>query len=217
MLRDLAKIVDQNEHAGITEIDLENTAAALRQYQFVWREKRNHARHYDLLVKFQEYFENLFSAFGDTFFVDHHFSYCGIIPRSATPALKLRETIFLLILCKLHDGECRKACTENGRSKPSEAILLDEYVELTGKPKPSKSETNESLERLRKQGIIELGEYNPNTELRLITILPSIMRVVNTRFLDDLEQFKAGEKEEESELLELNNGLESITEEADDE
>jgi hypothetical protein len=189
MLRDLAKIVDQHENQGITELDIENTAAALRQHQFIWREKRNHSRHYDLLVKFQDYYEDLFGAFGDTFFIDHHFGYCGILPRSTTPSLKLRDTIFLLILCKLHDGECRKACTENGRSTPSEEILLDEYVELTGKPKPTKTETKESLDRLVKQGVIELGDFNPDTELRRITILPSIMRVVNSRFLDELEQF----------------------------
>ncbi len=61
-------------------------------------------------------------------------------------------------------------------------------MELTGRPKPTKAETKESLERLVKQGVIELGEHNPDTELRRITILPSIMRVVNSRFLDELEQ-----------------------------
>lgn len=199
MLRDLAKIVDQHEGQGITEIEIENTAAALRQHQFIWREKRNHSRHYDLLVKFQDYYENLFGAFGDIFFIDHHFGYCGILPRSTTPSLKLRDTIFLLILCKLHDGECRKACTENGRSTPSEEILLDEYIELTGKPKPTKTETKESLERLVKQGVIELGDHNPDTELRRITILPSIMRVVNSRFLDELEQFDHNADDETTE------------------
>jgi len=196
MLRDLAKVVDQHESQGITELDIENAAAALRQHQFIWREKRNHSRHYDLLVKFQNYYENLFGAFGDNFFIDHHFGYCGILPRNTTPSLKLRDTIFLLILCKLHDGECRKACTENGRSTPSEEILLDEYIELTGKPKPTKTETKESLERLVKQGVIELGDHNPDTELRRITILPSIMRVVNSRFLDELEQFNQNAEDE---------------------
>jgi hypothetical protein len=199
MLRDLQKLVDSNELSGLTEESFEETASILRQHQFVWRDKRGHSKHYDILVKYQDYYSNLFGAFGDLFFVDHHFGYCGIIPRSNTPVLKLRETLFLLLLARLHDGECRKACTENGRSSPSEDILLDQYVELTGKDKPKLSETKESLDRLVRYGVIELGSLNPDTELRKITILPSIMRVVNTSFIKDLEAFSVKDTDVEHE------------------
>jgi hypothetical protein len=201
MLRELQTIVENHTKIGF-ESELQDAAAALRAHQFIWKDKRGHSRHYDLLVHHQKYFENLFGAFGDSFFVDHHFGYCGILPRANTPALKLKETLFLLILAKMHDHECRKACTENGRSSPSESLLIDEYEALTGKPKPSKAETRDALERLAKCGVIELGAVNSETEIRMITILPSIMKVVNKNFLEELLVYVKTDSTEE----EMNSG-----------
>ena len=189
MLLELSRLVDANEQYGLTELDFQQAAARLRARQFVWKEKRGHGRSYDLLVKFESYFSNLFAAFGDEFFVDPHYGYCGIIPSTPRPQLNRLETIYLLLLAKMHDLECRKACSDNGRTKPSEAHLLDEYCAVTEREKPKPAETRAALHRLEKMGIIEQGEKNSETQMRSLTILPSIMRVVTSDFLTSLELF----------------------------
>ena len=188
MLREFEKIIDNNPY-NIDAAELKAVAARLRERQFIFKEGRALGRTYDILVSQQDYFENLFAAFGDEFFVDSHFGYCGIIPSSNRPGLNQLETIFLLILTKMHDLECRKARSENGRSQPSEAILLDEYCLATGREKPKPRDTKAALDRLRKVGVIELGKINDLSEMQEITILPSIMRVVNSNYLASLSAF----------------------------
>jgi hypothetical protein len=188
MLRDLEKIINNNQHSFTPE-NLTAAAARLRQNQFIFKDKRGQNRTYEILLNQQTYFTDLFSAFGDEFFVDTHFGYCGILPSSSKPVLKQLETIFLLILAKMHDLECRKARSENGRTNPSESILLDEYSQITGRDKPKPVETRSALERLAKVGVIELGDINEISEMREIIILPSIMRVVTTSYLESLNAF----------------------------
>lgn len=169
--------------------DLTSAAARLREKQFIFKSKRGQSKTYEILLNQKEYFTDLFAAFGDEFFIDTHFGYCGILPSSNRPILKQLETIFLLILAKMHDLECRKARSENGRTNPSESILLDEYSQITGRDKPKPVETKSALERLAKVGVIELGDINEMSEMREIIILPSIMRVVTSRYLESLNTF----------------------------
>lgn len=188
MLKELEQIIDKYEGTNITEQELMAAAAELRAKQFVWRSGKGQNRHYDILTKpdFKGYFENLFEAFGDHFFISSEFGYCGIIPMNSTPVMKLTETFFLLILAKLHDVELRKGCADFGRTTPSEALLLDEYEKLTGRAKPRKKETDDALDRLMRYGVIELGRRNEETDMRPITILPTIMKVVSETWTDDL-------------------------------
>ncbi len=210
MLRDLEKLLDARENAAIEETEIIAAAAALRRRQFIWQDARGQGRHYDLLVRFETYFRNLFGAFGDQFFVDTHYRYCGIIPAGNGPALKQLETIFLLVLAKLHDTEARNARTENGRTSPGSEILLDEYTAITGKEKPLQRDAYAALDRLAKYGVIQLGDINPETEMRTITILPSITRVVNQSFLDELALFSGIEDEQDTELTEDETDTETL-------
>lgn len=188
MLRDLEKIINNNHHGFLPE-DLTSAAARLREKQFIFKDKHGQGKTYEILVNQKEYFSDLFAAFGDEFFVDNHFGYCGILPHSSRPVLKQIETVFLLILAKMHDLECRKARSENGRTNPSESILLDEYSQITGRDKPKLTETRSALDRLAKVGVIELGDINEMSEMREIIILPSIMRVVTSRYIESLNAF----------------------------
>ncbi len=215
MLRDLEKILDARENAAIEAAEIIETAAALRRRQFIWQDARGQGRHYDLLVRFESYFRDLFGAFGDQFFVDSHYRYCGIIPAGNGPALKQLETIFLLILAKLHDNEARNARTVNGRTSPSGEILLEEYSTITGKEKPLQRDAYAALERLAKYGVIQLGDINPETEMRIITILPSITRVVNQSFLDELALFTGIDDDPEATLEAIETTATEETTEAD--
>jgi hypothetical protein len=189
MLRELAQVVDKYESRGLTEIDFEDAAAALRQRQFLWSDGHGQRKHYDTIVSEEAYFRNLFAAFGDQLVVDLHFGYVGIIPRHAKPTLKRLPTIFLLLLAKLHDVESRKACTEYGRSIPQTDLLLDTYVQLTGRDKPKRQDTLEALRQLEQCGVIHVGVQDEMTCLPIVTVLPTITRVVSEFYLDELERF----------------------------
>lgn len=194
MLKELDKIVRENdaqEKRGYEQEDLERAAAMLRRYQFIWKNGHNQKNTYDILVKYREYYSDLFAAFGDQFFMDDIYGYCGFIPKARIPHSSLRklETILLLILVKLHDEESRKACTEKGRSFPSEVLLIDEYMRLTHEVKPGKVELNTALKTLKDMGVIELGAANPDSEMLSITVLPSIMRIVTDEYMEELLNF----------------------------
>ena len=90
---------------------------------------------------------------------------------------------------KLHDGECRKACTENGRSSPNPAHLTDLYVELIQQPKPPRNQTIAALKRLAKQGVVQLGDNDEIYNLPKLTVMPNIHLVVSMTYLDELEGF----------------------------
>lgn len=188
MLQEFNRIVN-SESNKIDADELMSVASRLREKQFIFKDGHGQSRTYDVAVNQEAYFTSLFGAFGDEFFVDAHFGYCGILPRTSRPALNQLETIFLLILAKMHDLECRKARSIDGRTQPGEAVLLDEYSKATGREKPKAKDTKDALTRLRRAGVIELGGVNELTEMQEITILPSIMRVVSNTYLDSLEQF----------------------------
>ncbi len=190
MFREAERIVN-NPQLKLTEDDLQSAASKLREKQFVFKDGHGQGRIYDVLVNQADYFAKLFQSFGDHFFVDHHFGYCGIIPKSAKPSLKRIDTLFLLILAKMHDHELRAARSTNGRTTPSEALLLDEYCQLTGREKPKQVETRRSLERLQKMNVISLGDVQEDSEMQKIEILPSLMRVVSDQYLSLLEAHTA--------------------------
>lgn len=220
MLRDLSKILDSAEKQSISESDLQATAATLRANQFIWRDKKGQGRHFDIICAFSEYFEDLFEAFGDKFEIDQHYGFCGVIPKSSRPILKLTETFFLLILAKMHDSEMRKGCVDYGRSKPNAALLLDEYEKLTGRTKPNETQTYQALRRLSQHGIIELGSKNEETGMWDITVLPSIMKVVNESFISDLQTLAGAAPENNNEAeaeTEPQDEPEAISKETDDE
>lgn len=186
MFREAERIIDNNQ-LKLTEEDLQAAAAKLREKQFVFKDGHGQGRFYNTLVNQQEYFTKLFGSFGDAFFIDHHFGFCGILPRAPRPALKRLDTLFLLILAKMHDHELRQARSINGRTIPSEALLLDEYCQLTGREKPKQVETRFALERLQKMNVIVLGDVQEDSAMQKIEVLPSLMRVVSDQYLSLLE------------------------------
>jgi len=190
MLRELERISDDQSN----KLDLDElmaVAASLRERQFVYKDGRGTGRIYDVLVNQQNYYRDLFEAFGDEFIVDQHCGFVGIVPRASHPVLTQLETVLLLLLTKMHDMESRKARAMGGRTQPNEGVLLDEYRTLTGKDKPKPGEVKAALYRLRRAGVIDLGPINEETEMHQITVLPSITQVVTESYLNDLERFSS--------------------------
>jgi Domain of unknown function (DUF4194) len=189
MLKDLGSVVDKAERSGKTEEDFIAATELMMAKQFIWMDGHGQNKHYQLVVLYREYFENLMDALGRDLIIEQKFGYCGWVPRNSAPTLPKLETIFLLTLAKLHDVECLRACTENGRSMPTPAALIQAYCELTGREKPVRKRTLEALSRLEKQSVIRLGPKEDASELPTITVLPTILAVVNRTFLEELECF----------------------------
>ncbi|EBR1860390.1 DUF4194 domain-containing protein [Salmonella enterica] len=190
MLSDLTKTITRSGEGNIGPEDFRQAARALRKRQFLWADRPHDRKHYELIRRFEEYFSNLFDAFDDELIKDHLFGYIGIIPRSpGDSVMGVLPTLMLLIMARLHDLESRRACTVNGRASPSPELLVDTYVELTGKPKPKLSDLNQALDTIRRHNVIELGEKQESSDMRAITILPNIHKVVNSQYLQTLELF----------------------------
>ncbi|MEH6555927.1 DUF4194 domain-containing protein [Pseudoalteromonas tetraodonis] len=197
MLRDLKILLDKPENEHLDADDFYQAAAQIRRKQFIWYDGHGQRTSYNLVLRHKEYFSNLFSAFGDEFVLDNNFGYCGVIPKYHRGKMKQLDTLFLLILAKLYDTEARKACIENGKAKPSPSLLIDNYLELTGKEKPKFADTKEALYSLEKSGLISLGEKDEASELPTIVVLPTIKVILSEQYISLLERF-AEDKNEQS-------------------
>lgn len=190
MLNDLHKIITRLNGKELDPKDFKQAARLLRKRQFLWADRSRDRKHYELIRRFEEYFRDLFDAFDDELIIDLQFGYIGIIPRASTDStMGMLPTLMLLILARLHDIESRRACTVNGRATPSPELLVDTYVELTGRAKPKLSELNLALDIIRRHNVIEVGEKLESSDMNAITILPNIHRVVNAQYLQTLKLF----------------------------
>jgi hypothetical protein len=197
MLNDLSKVAVKSGGKELDPEDFKHAARLLRKRQFLWADRTHDRKYYDFIRRFEEYFRNLFDAFDDELIQDRQFGYVGIIPRvSSDSTMGLLPTLILLILARLHDLESRRACTVNGRAMPSPELLVDTYIELTGRPKPKQSDLNQALEVLRRHNVIELGDKQESSDMQAITILPNIHRVVNSQYLQTLELFALEHEQE---------------------
>ena len=189
MLKDLEQILDKPENDHMHERDFEAAASYLLQKQFIWADGHGQKRHYDLMVRFSDYFETLFDAIGFDFVRDYKYGYCGILPRSGLPVMRKFDTLILLLLAKMHDEQSRKACTERGCSTPCLGVLLDLYTQLTGLEKPTRPDLLASLKTLARHGVIQIGDMDEQLNLPKITVTPAITHVVTADFLTSLEAY----------------------------
>ncbi|HCK91869.1 MAG TPA: hypothetical protein DHW71_02720 [Gammaproteobacteria bacterium] len=189
MLKDLEQILDKPENDHMHERDFEAAASYLLQKQSIWADGHGQKRHYDLMVRFSDYFETLFDAIGFDFVRDYKYGYCGILPRSGLPVMRKFDTLILLLLAKMHDEQSRKACTERGCSTPCLGVLLDLYTQLTGLEKPTRPDLLASLKTLARHGVIQIGDMDEQLNLPKITVTPAITHVVTADFLTSLEAY----------------------------
>ncbi len=186
MLRELKEI--ESKTSTDYADSLRNTAAYLLQKQWVWKGKRGQKEHFKLCEDHQAYFQKLFDGLDMTWYYDRNFGYAGILPRGSGKQLDITSTLFLLILRKMYDTEASMGRTEIGRVRPPMAELLNQYEQVKGE-KPLLTETNTTLDILRRKGIIELGNRDPDTKLHEVTVLPNITRVVSPAYVGTLNRF----------------------------
>lgn len=189
MLVELSDILDASENEQLHQREFEAAAALLLHRQFIWADGFGQRKAYDLIVRFQDYFDALFDAIGFDMVRDYRYGYSGIVPRNGQPSMRKLDTLVLLLLARMHDDYSRRACTDRGCSQPCMAALLDLYVQLTGLEKPTRIEFISSLKKLAGHGVIYLGEIDEVTQLPKVTVTPALMHLVTSDFLSDLRGF----------------------------
>lgn len=186
MLRELKDI--ESKTSSDYADNLRNTAAYLLRKQWVWKGKRGQKEHFKLCEENQTYFHKLFDALEMTWYYDRNFGFAGILPRGSGKQLDITSTLFLLILRQMYDTEASMGRTEHGRVKPPTTELLNQYEQVKG-DKPLITDTSAALDNLRRKGIIELGEKDPDTKLHEVIVLPNITRVVSPDYIGTLNRF----------------------------
>lgn len=185
-LRELKEIeAKQNEDYADS---LRDAAAYLLQRQWVWREKRGQKQYFRLCEENQTYFNKLFDALKMNWYFNRNFGYAGVLPRGTGKQMDIISSLFLLILRQMYDAEASMGRTDIGRVNPPTDELLNLYEQVKGEM-PLITETNAALESLKRKGVIELGNRDAETKLYEITVLPNIIRVVTTGYLEMLDRF----------------------------
>jgi hypothetical protein len=196
MLKSLEIILDMPENEHLHEREFEAAAGQILQKQFIWSDGFGQKKHYDLVNRFYDYFENLFDAVGFTLVRDYKYGYLGIVPRQGIPMMRKLDTLLLLLLVKMHDEQSRRACTERGRSTPCLGVLLDLYEQLTGLEKPSRPDVLSSLKRLSRHGVLFIGDLDEQLNLPKLTVTPAITHLVTSDFLASIESFLQSDENE---------------------
>jgi len=189
MLLDLESILNQSGAEGLHEKDFSAAAGLLLNKQFIWSDGFAQKKSYDLVIRFFDYFTDLFDALNYDLVRDYKYGYCGIVPLHSSPMMRKFDTIILLLLAKMHDEQARKACTELGRSTPCAGVLLDLYVQLTGLEKPPRQEFLASLKTIARHGIVQIGDIDERLNLPKITVFPAIVHLITDDVVANLEAF----------------------------
>ena len=176
MLRDLRQVC---ERPGSAEPDdFRSAARAVLKRQFLLLERPGDRDPYRLIVNHFDYFANLFDALGWTLHRDDTFGLVGLLPGDAEGFRHLRLADSLLLLCLrliYEDGMERFEAREGSVYTPSEA-LLGRYETLLGRRLPPVSDYRESLRRLRRYSLIEIGDEAADG-LPVLRILPTVRLV----------------------------------------
>ena len=176
MLRDLRQVC---ERPGSAEPDdFRSAARAVLKRQFLLLERPGDRDPYRLIVNHFDYFANLFDALGWTLHRDDTFGLVGLLPGDAEGFRHLRLADSLLLLCLrliYEEGMERFEAREGSVYTPSEA-LLGRYETLLGRRLPPVSDYRESLRRLRRYSLIEIGDEAADG-LPVLRILPTVRLV----------------------------------------
>jgi hypothetical protein len=176
VLRDLRQVC---ERPGSAEPDdFRSAARAVLKRQFLLLERPGDRDPYRLIVNHFDYFANLFDALGWTLHRDDTFGLIGLLPGDAEGFRHLRLVDSLLLLCLrllYEEGMERFEAREGSVYTPSEA-LLGRYETLLGRKLPPLSDYRETLRRLRRWSLIEIGDEAADG-LPVLRILPTVRLV----------------------------------------
>lgn len=195
MFQELRRILDKDE--TLTESDFNQAAAVAIQRQFLFCDKTRDQRHYRLILDAEDYFRKLFNAINLNLMVDRPIGYVGVVPQESylTVGLDTEQTLFLLVLRVVYEQaarECRVG--ENSQVFTNSDVTVDFYVAHTGRKRPLLGKLREIIRTFSRQGLVEIDQ--DEDKLIQFRIRPSIRDIMSPGYLQALESFTAGERED---------------------
>lgn len=195
MLKDLERIIDEQESAGINgeslEIELRQAARLLWRSQFLYESDWGTKSTYDLIRRHLTYFENLFEALGYRVVGRPNERLIGLlaIDLPVRQSMKLDESLLLLAF-RLYYEESLKRFEINdlGEIEVDSETILSIYEERTRRDRLGIVRLNEILISFKQRGLIRYGEKESNRNFTLF-LRPALPIVVGEEALASLEEF----------------------------
>lgn len=203
MLRDLEKILDSAEAeqhpGGDLGKDLRVAALSLWRSQFLYESDWGLKSAYDLIRRYQSYFENLFDALGYKLVVRPNEHLIGLLAIELPPrqSMKLDESLMLLVL-RLYYEEALKRfeINESGEIEVDSETLLAVYEERTHRSRPSVGRLHEILGFFKNRGLLRYGDQESTRNFALY-LRPALPIVVGDEALASLERFIASRSKDD--------------------
>ena len=201
MLRDLQRVSDRDE--ALDPQQFKAAAARLLKDQFLFRERIGDRAALRLVSDHYQYFDDLFDALGWQLQRDDDFGVIGILPAEGQTHVRFRLVDTLMVLCLrlLYEEGMDRFEVRDGSVFADASMLIERFeTHFAGRKLPPKTEFRELLARLRRHGLIELGDAG-DEGLPELRILPTIRWVTGAAVLDRIEAF--AEQGDDDELDEV--------------
>lgn len=194
MLRDLRQTCERPGAADPE--DFRAAARALLDRQFLLLERPRDRVPYRLVADHFDYFVNLFDALGWTLHRDDTFGLIGLMPGEdeGFARLRLMETLVILCLRLIYEEGLERFEAREGSVYTQSETLLGRYETLLGRRRPLVTDYREALARLRRHGLIELGE-EAEDGLPGLRILPTVRLITGTRVQERIAAFLESDDE----------------------
>jgi hypothetical protein len=176
VLRDLRQVCERPGNAEPD--DFRSAARAVLKRQFLLLERPGDRDPYRLIVNHFDYFANLFDALGWTLHRDDTFGLIGLLPGDAEGFrhLRLVDSLMLLCLRLIYEEGMERFEAREGSVYTQSQTLLGRYEILLGRRLPPITDYRETLRRLRRYSLIEIGDETEDG-LPILRILPTVRLV----------------------------------------
>jgi hypothetical protein len=192
MLFDLEELLTKPSNQGIEASDMEEAADRLLSQQNLYRDDFNARKTYELILRFRNYFTDLFEAIGRDLVITERELMIELRPResAARKTLKLDETILLLSLrAAFEQGVSEFDQGDYGEISISSMVLLERYEPTVNRPRPPWPRVREILKTFKQHRFIDLGDEYPDKSGIDIIIRPAIRSVTGDGYLARIEAF----------------------------
>ncbi len=180
MFKELEDIIRRNnenpDNEKLEPDEFHKTAQQLMTKQFLFQSHQRSRKAYDLILRFNNYFHNLFESFNHQLVVNENQRYVGIVPKQFYARMKLEETLMLMMLRHVYQEKVNNWEQEDDGSISIALIDFEEaYQQVTGRSLPQKkSDFYDILSVFEERYLIKLTHEEGNPENQLIQIYPSI-------------------------------------------
>lgn len=193
MIAEMQKLLSRNE--DIDEAALKEAAYHLLARQFLLRAKPRHRRHYETIVRFSRYYQNLMDAFNHRLIIDENRGYAGILPLDFTWRMSLLETLVLLSLRYLYDEAVNNfAANGDGTVEISVVDFEMRFQHFAKRDLPqNKGDFAELIAPFVRFGVLEYGPDADRPEIDRLRILPTITTLLDADAVGLIENYLKAE------------------------